>query len=281
VKAEIQSHQKRPVLKVPWEAAARQSSLSNLITEELTEWRRTITKQHPISQGISLHISPLHDSHTLPGMKFECLVPLTSVCLINSQLLPRRPGRRRPRHVDESGQTLLGETSISPTYPRSRLPVNVTWLHSRGPRSGGLWRHIREFLVTNGFRFLHHELGRSMHTSSGIHRQQSHSPQKRLCPSSSVDRRNPIKVHAGSRDLWLHSNFATKTYCDTADFGTNYANDMGIPGDKVFTGKRWFQVEEIEVFEVSSSTAQLLKPIFHSFIGSLRHKCLPLSRMTI
>jgi hypothetical protein len=53
------------------------------------------------------------------------------------------------------------------------------------------------------------------------------------------------------RDLSVSDNGNTNTRSCTYDFGVSYTNDTGLDGKTVFTSSQYFQVKEIEVFEIT------------------------------
>jgi hypothetical protein len=52
-------------------------------------------------------------------------------------------------------------------------------------------------------------------------------------------------------DIVVRENCNTNTLSYTSKFGHSYTNDTGLQGDRVFTGFWKFQVNEIEVFEIT------------------------------
>jgi hypothetical protein len=53
-------------------------------------------------------------------------------------------------------------------------------------------------------------------------------------------------------DIWVGDNADTDT---GSCLGDSYANDTGLHGQTVLTGSKCFTVKEIEVFEITESTA--------------------------
>jgi hypothetical protein len=67
---------------------------------------------------------------------------------------------------------------------------------------------------------------------------------------------NPAICWASSRgpcfwDIDVFDNCNTNSSCWAFHFGTCYINDTGLDGKTFFTGSRYFQVNEIEVFEIT------------------------------
>jgi hypothetical protein len=52
-------------------------------------------------------------------------------------------------------------------------------------------------------------------------------------------------------DLYVSGNCNTDTVSWTCRFGTSYTNDTGLDGSTFFTGSKYFQVTEIEVFKIT------------------------------
>jgi hypothetical protein len=53
------------------------------------------------------------------------------------------------------------------------------------------------------------------------------------------------------RDIGVSCNCDTSSDSDTSLFGDSYNDDTGLTGDTFFTGSQYFQVKEIEVFEIT------------------------------
>jgi hypothetical protein len=51
-------------------------------------------------------------------------------------------------------------------------------------------------------------------------------------------------------NIGVSSNCNANTGSYTMYFGDNYTNDTGLDGKTFLTGSEWFQVKEIEVFEI-------------------------------
>jgi hypothetical protein len=52
-------------------------------------------------------------------------------------------------------------------------------------------------------------------------------------------------------DIGVHNNCNANNTNPTYSFGTGYTNDTGLEGETFFTGSDHFQVQEIEVFEIT------------------------------
>jgi hypothetical protein len=52
-------------------------------------------------------------------------------------------------------------------------------------------------------------------------------------------------------DIWVNDNCNANTNSGTYDFGYGYTNDTRLDGKTFFTGSGHFQVQEIEVFEIT------------------------------
>jgi hypothetical protein len=53
-------------------------------------------------------------------------------------------------------------------------------------------------------------------------------------------------------DIGVHDKCNANTESFTSQFGHSYTNDTGLDGQTFFTGSKYFQVKEIEIFEISA-----------------------------
>jgi hypothetical protein len=53
-------------------------------------------------------------------------------------------------------------------------------------------------------------------------------------------------------DANVYNNCNANSHSFTSWFGSSYTNDTGLDGKIVFTGSKYFQVQEIEVFEITN-----------------------------
>jgi hypothetical protein len=54
-----------------------------------------------------------------------------------------------------------------------------------------------------------------------------------------------------SCDIVVSDDCNANTNSCTSDFGYSYTNDTGLDGEEFFTGSKYFQVKEVEVFEIT------------------------------
>jgi hypothetical protein len=72
-------------------------------------------------------------------------------------------------------------------------------------------------------------------------------------PHNFPGRRFALKAEKKDEAIWcFYDNYNANTDSFTCNFGTRYTNDTGLDGMMFFTGSAEFQVEEIEMIEITS-----------------------------
>jgi hypothetical protein len=78
-------------------------------------------------------------------------------------------------------------------------------------------------------------------------------------PHNVPARRFALEAEKKNKAIYCHSNYGPSFYDlgvlddgnANSNFGMNYTNDTGLNGNTFFTGSQYFQVKEIEVFEIT------------------------------